>query len=257
MILRRLMHHVSDQNWFAVGLDFLIVVIGVAVGFQLTDYYDETKRRATEATYLDGISRDYEIYQELLLCRVDGEAAIAAGLAGLIRDIDGDMPDPGQRATIIEILPMSHVVQPGLVMEGNTSALVGGDLVAMISDASLRGHILAAQSIGTSSVGTLQQVETTYHTIDRFDRFITREWHDGIGYFIATDYDIVAMREAPGLRDDLMNLVNLHQSASLSNRILLDAVERVLNQLVELDVRTAPLVPATCPYEFAIGTDDP
>jgi hypothetical protein len=30
MILRRIMKHVSDQNWFAVGLDFLIVVFGVS-----------------------------------------------------------------------------------------------------------------------------------------------------------------------------------------------------------------------------------
>ena len=29
MILRRVMKHVRDQNWFAVGVDFLIVVNGV------------------------------------------------------------------------------------------------------------------------------------------------------------------------------------------------------------------------------------
>jgi len=257
MILRRLMRHVSDQNWFAVGLDFVIVVVGVAVGFQLTDYYDETKRRATEATYLDGISRDYEIYQELLLCRIDGETAIASGLIGLLGDIDGNPPDPAQRAAIIEVLPMSHVVQPGLVMEGNTSALVGGDLVAMISDASLRRRILAAQSIGTSSAGTLAQIDRSYNRIARFDRFTTRAWHEAIGYFIATDYDVDAMRDQAGLRDDLMDLTNLHQSASLSNRILLDAVERVLDRLIELDVRDVPLSPATCPYTFTTRTPDP
>jgi len=34
MILRRLTKHVKDQNWFAVGLDFVIVVIGVFVGMR-------------------------------------------------------------------------------------------------------------------------------------------------------------------------------------------------------------------------------
>ncbi|CAN5636176.1 hypothetical protein BH23GEM3_BH23GEM3_02670 [soil metagenome] len=28
MILRRVMKHVEDQNWFAVGIDFVIVVAG-------------------------------------------------------------------------------------------------------------------------------------------------------------------------------------------------------------------------------------
>jgi hypothetical protein len=28
MILRRVTEHVRDQNWFAVGIDFVIVVVG-------------------------------------------------------------------------------------------------------------------------------------------------------------------------------------------------------------------------------------
>ncbi len=35
MILRRLAEHVRAQNWFAVALDFLIVVVGVFVGLQV------------------------------------------------------------------------------------------------------------------------------------------------------------------------------------------------------------------------------
>jgi len=36
MLLRRLAVHVKTQNWFAVWLDFVIVVIGVFLGFQFT-----------------------------------------------------------------------------------------------------------------------------------------------------------------------------------------------------------------------------
>ena len=32
MILHSLSKHVKDQNWFAVALDFLIVVVGVFIG---------------------------------------------------------------------------------------------------------------------------------------------------------------------------------------------------------------------------------
>lgn len=31
MILRHITEHVKAQNWFAVGLDFVVVVIGVGV----------------------------------------------------------------------------------------------------------------------------------------------------------------------------------------------------------------------------------
>lgn len=38
MILRRLSEHVRGQNWLAVGLDFLIVVLGVFLGIQLGNW---------------------------------------------------------------------------------------------------------------------------------------------------------------------------------------------------------------------------
>lgn len=38
MLLRKVTEHVNDQNWFAVGLDFLIVVVGVLFAFQITEW---------------------------------------------------------------------------------------------------------------------------------------------------------------------------------------------------------------------------
>jgi hypothetical protein len=38
MILRRLTQHIKDQNWFAVGLDFVIVVVGILLAFQITSW---------------------------------------------------------------------------------------------------------------------------------------------------------------------------------------------------------------------------
>ena len=38
MLLRRITQHVKEQNWFAVLLDFLIVVIGVFIGIQVANW---------------------------------------------------------------------------------------------------------------------------------------------------------------------------------------------------------------------------
>ena len=40
MILRRITKHVKDQNWFAVALDFIIVVLGVFIGLQISNWND-------------------------------------------------------------------------------------------------------------------------------------------------------------------------------------------------------------------------
>ena len=41
MMLRRIFEHVKTQNWFAVGLDFLIVVTGVFIGIQVANWNAE------------------------------------------------------------------------------------------------------------------------------------------------------------------------------------------------------------------------
>ncbi|MDH5630328.1 MAG: hypothetical protein OEY96_09250 [Gammaproteobacteria bacterium] len=43
MILRRFIKHVTDRNWFAVGIDLLVVIIGIFFGLQLTNWNDEQK----------------------------------------------------------------------------------------------------------------------------------------------------------------------------------------------------------------------
>lgn len=49
MILRRLTQHVKDQNWFAVGLDFVIVVVGVFLGIQIGNWNDDRVLRQKAA----------------------------------------------------------------------------------------------------------------------------------------------------------------------------------------------------------------
>jgi hypothetical protein len=58
MLLRRLMLHVKEQNWFAVGLDFLIVVVGVFIGIQVSNWNDARRDRQAESIYLDRLGRE-------------------------------------------------------------------------------------------------------------------------------------------------------------------------------------------------------
>ena len=46
MILRRITEHVKTQNWFAVGIDFCIVVIGVFIGIQVANWNEAQADRA-------------------------------------------------------------------------------------------------------------------------------------------------------------------------------------------------------------------
>ncbi len=58
-ILGRLSHAVREQNWFAVVLELLIVVLGVVAGFQITAWGDERAARAEERELLQGLRAEF------------------------------------------------------------------------------------------------------------------------------------------------------------------------------------------------------
>ena len=58
MILRRITEHVKAQNWFAVGLDFFIVVVGVFIGLQVANWNEARRDRVDEAIFLQDLHDD-------------------------------------------------------------------------------------------------------------------------------------------------------------------------------------------------------
>jgi len=66
MILRRITKHVTDQNWFAVFIDFLIVVIGVFIGIQVANWNAASKDLAKEQVYLTRLGQELNVTIERL-----------------------------------------------------------------------------------------------------------------------------------------------------------------------------------------------
>ena len=104
MILRRVAEHVKAQNWFAVALDFFIVVIGVFIGIEVANWNQARQDRQEERRY----------YGQLLVdLRTDLDALAEAkeradrfdNAAQLVIDrLDGNPPPKasrGQMATAI------------------------------------------------------------------------------------------------------------------------------------------------------------
>jgi len=52
MLLRRITQHIQNQNWFAVFLDFIIVVVGVFIGIQVANWNEDRAFDKLERDYL-------------------------------------------------------------------------------------------------------------------------------------------------------------------------------------------------------------
>ncbi len=86
MILRRITEHVNAQNWFAVGLDFVIVVIGVFIGIQVANWNADRLDRIETGSVLDRLQQEFQLHLE----RTDRSLVFhQASLAAAARLING------------------------------------------------------------------------------------------------------------------------------------------------------------------------
>ncbi|MBO6697184.1 MAG: hypothetical protein JJ931_17450 [Henriciella sp.] len=61
MLLRRITKHVKDQNWFAVGIDFFIVVFGVFIGIQVSNWNDVRTLNGQSEVFTESLKSDLRV----------------------------------------------------------------------------------------------------------------------------------------------------------------------------------------------------
>jgi len=110
MILRSLTRHVRDQNWFAVGLDFLIVVVGVFIGIQVANWNEERQQRVRETALLGELRQ--EALQNAEAARAVGEALlVGAASARRILAMSDDTNVPCREDCWPAIVDLMHASQ--------------------------------------------------------------------------------------------------------------------------------------------------
>ncbi len=108
MILRRVIEHVKAQNWTAVALDFVIVVVGVFIGIQVANWNERQADARLGEDYVNRLTRDLE---ENLAGVKAQNAYYTAVLESILRtDALLSEADPDPRTLIINAYRGTEVV---------------------------------------------------------------------------------------------------------------------------------------------------
>ena len=89
MLLRSITKHVKEQNWFAVALDFFIVVVGILIAFQITNWNEKSKASERERVVLEQLHTEFSSTLEgMKQAKQDNEGSLSAtrDVLGAIRD---------------------------------------------------------------------------------------------------------------------------------------------------------------------------
>jgi hypothetical protein len=194
MRLRRVMAHVKAQDWTAVGIDFAIVVIGVFVGIQVSNWNEERGTSRKAAIFSDRLRADLREenwrYQFLNEYYRDVHAAAqktADALSGKTTLSNEDLLVNAYRATQYKQGASRRATYDQLISTGN---------IGLIKDEVLLGTAVRAYSIATIDNLVREGVESRYRELFRMsiDSDVQRALgrHCGDRYIRTGDFEGIA-----------------------------------------------------------------
>ncbi len=156
MILSRLMKAIREQNWFAVALEFLIVILGVVIGFQVSLMGQHQAERAREAEYLVRLDRELSDISGELEQAQDEVEAYFRRITWFLNGIENGDPDLAQQG-VWGLIGVTEVVSVNLQPAALSELISGGEL-GLISNGELRATLASIPQIQTDSHSRLEQM---------------------------------------------------------------------------------------------------
>jgi hypothetical protein len=139
MVIRRIREHVVTHNWFAVGVDLAIVVLGVFIGTQANNWNEARIEREAAAESRDEIIDDLRRNEADLASRL---AYYGAARAHAIAALDA-MERPGEPSGapfLLDAYQASQAWRPNLVRTGYDE-MTGAGLTRRVGDRKTRERL--------------------------------------------------------------------------------------------------------------------
>ena len=140
-ILGRLSEAVREQNWFAVVLEVVIVIVGVVIGFQVTAWGQNHADRAKEQTYLRQLVEDLRESERLVAQTDRSLRATTRATYMLHRSFYEPIPPPPD--SILRWITLADYARTVRPVMGTTTALISTGDMNLIRNGDLRTAITA------------------------------------------------------------------------------------------------------------------
>ena len=231
MILRSITKHVRDQNWFAVGIDFIIVVVGVFIGIQVANWNETRQDEATGYAYLSRIQEDLAVDRAVLeergafwtATKSYGEAALRYLEEGvLLNDSEWDT-----------VLAFYHATQVWgfLLYDSTYREMISAGNLGLIPDPDLR------RTLGDYYSAGFDQKQFVFQMIPDY-----RDTVRGMTPWAIQNYIWASCVEAPGLDEyrllDCESPVSAERARQFLDRLQgrAEVVEQLRNRLRNLEL---------------------
>jgi len=147
MILRRFTQHIKDQNWFAVGLDIIVVVLGIFLGMQVTDWNEELKEHQEEIQYLQRLHVDLTKQIKDNTTRNSYVTQVAENNKLIIEWLENPLREDAAPERLVSAFYISSVLYPYELYSTTFDELLNTGNIRLIQDIKLRQAVAEFYSV--------------------------------------------------------------------------------------------------------------
>ena len=166
MILRRVIEHVKAQNWFAVAIDFVIVVVGVFIGLQVSNWNAERSLEEREKVYLQQLLIDLESDRATGERGVVSADSIDAAAESLLAVLEGgDNGAPVSDAELVRSVTFAGYAYLPQTNATTYNEMISTGALGLLRSAELKralGEYYARQSAGRQWDSLLREEQFAY-----------------------------------------------------------------------------------------------
>jgi len=228
MLLRRFMQHCREQDWFAVLLDFLVVVVGLFVGLQVDTWWEGRRDLRLEQVYLAELSEDFAINRTRLEGRIEEAKAMLRAMVALQEQAVLGMPVADNDvlgAYVREIQNMPTFI----AVDRAYNNLTGSGDLKLIRSRELR-NALASYYSRTEVIELVQQTHEL-ELVHTFQPYIIEHLdYAAVAYGRLSDFPLPAAVE-PGLLADALPTREFRNVVTQKWIIMTDLLNQFQRQL--------------------------
>lgn len=224
MLLRRVIAHLRKQEWTAIAIDFVIVVVGVFVGLQVNNWNEARSERAREAFTIAALRSDFQALDFSVSHGVCWHRRALDGLQVIAEALNAGRLDPEDEARFENGLRFGYMNAATNKASGVLSELLSSGNMGLLRDPQLRTALIeyeGSRETATGSGDDLQLIANNYIRpfTNRFDYDLQRDHFRpdqdsrlSFHFSAIGDYDFDAMLADREFREAVFELREVHRT---------------------------------------------
>jgi hypothetical protein len=239
MILHNLSKAIREQNYYAVAIEFIIVIAGVVIGFQINAWAEGREDRALEAVYLERLHADISCAAEGQDFNLGWDQGLVDAQQTVLDALRAGVLRPEDEAAFSRGLSTIGMHNPMRWRWGTVDELNATGNITLIRDPGLRDQLARAEAdyLRFKDVVDEARAQVRLGRAKITDRFRPIEVGLNTGDPSRVDYDFAALAADAGFQAEFANLQvasqlivgagSLHQGKLEGLRAQLDRVRGV------------------------------